>query len=164
MNPLKNREKMAEIFFEHFNVPAFYVAVQAVMALYASGRTTGIVLDAGDGVSHAVPLALNPPFSFAALTRPQVPIYEGYSMPHAIGRLDLAGRDLTAHMTKLASGVIVTLRLTSPPSLCYCNIRAWLRLHVNCRTRNRAGYQGEAVLRVVGLRRRDAASCGKRRM
>ncbi len=54
MNPLKNREKMAEIFFEHFNVPAFYVAVQAVMALYASGRTTGIVLDAGDGVSHAV--------------------------------------------------------------------------------------------------------------
>jgi hypothetical protein len=60
MNPLKNREKMAEIFFEHFNVPAFYVAVQAVMALYASGRTTGIVLDAGDGVSHAVPLALQP--------------------------------------------------------------------------------------------------------
>jgi actin-related protein len=54
MNPLKNREKMAEIFFEHFNVPAFYVAVQAVMALYASGRTTGVVLDAGDGVSHAV--------------------------------------------------------------------------------------------------------------
>lgn len=85
MNPLKNREKMAEIFFEHFNVPAFYVAVQAVMALYASGRTTGIVLDSGDGVSHAVP------------------IYEGYSMPHAVGRLDLAGRDLTAHMTKLVS-------------------------------------------------------------
>jgi hypothetical protein len=54
MNPFKTREKMAEIFFEHFNVPAFYVAVQAVMALYASGRTTGIVLDAGDGVSHAV--------------------------------------------------------------------------------------------------------------
>ncbi len=59
MNPLKNREKMAEIFFEHFNVPAFYVAVQAVMALYASGRTTGIVLDAGDGVSHAVHLPHN---------------------------------------------------------------------------------------------------------
>ena len=45
-----------QIMFEAFNTPAFYVGIQAVLSLYSSGRTTGIVLDAGDGVSHVVPI------------------------------------------------------------------------------------------------------------
>ena len=56
LNPRRNREKSAEIFFETFNVPALFVSLQAVLSLYATGRTTGVVLDAGDGVTHAVPI------------------------------------------------------------------------------------------------------------
>ncbi|SGY31207.1 BQ5605_C002g01215 [Microbotryum silenes-dioicae] len=74
LNPSTNREQAAQIFFETFNVPAMYTSVQAILALYASGRTTGIVLDSGDGVTHAVP------------------VFEGFSMPHAIRRVDVAGR------------------------------------------------------------------------
>lgn len=83
MNPKRNRESMVHTMFEIFSVPGVYVAIQAVLSLYSSGRTTGIVLDSGDGVSHTVP------------------IYEGFSLPKSIERLDLAGRDLTDHLKAL---------------------------------------------------------------
>merc|ERR1711975_153870 len=83
MNPKDNRERMTSIMFETFNVRRFYLSIQAVLSLYASGRTTGLVVDSGDGVTHTVP------------------IYEGYSMPHAVRRQNLAGRVVTDYFCKI---------------------------------------------------------------
>lgn len=80
LNPRRNRERAAEVFFETFGCPALFVSSQAVLALLASGRTTGVVLDVGDGVAHSVP------------------VYEGFALPHAIGRADVAGRDVTEQL------------------------------------------------------------------
>ncbi len=83
LNPRSNRDTAAQILFETFNVPALYTSIQAVLSLYASGRTTGVVLDAGDGVSHAVP------------------VYQGFTVPSSIRRIDVAGRDVTEYLQTL---------------------------------------------------------------
>ncbi|XP_011670747.2 actin, cytoplasmic-like [Strongylocentrotus purpuratus] len=83
MNLKSNREKTTQIMFETYNTPAFYVARQAVLSLYASGPITGIVFDIGRGMSHVVP------------------IYEGFALPRAISRLPLAGDDLTHYLIKI---------------------------------------------------------------
>ncbi|KAL4683782.1 hypothetical protein H8959_021476 [Pygathrix nigripes] len=83
VNPKANREKMTQIVFENFNTLSMYVAIQAMLSLYASGSTTGIVMDPGDGVTH------------------MMPICEGCTLPHVILHLDLAGGDLTDYLMKI---------------------------------------------------------------
>ncbi|XP_022644168.1 actin-related protein 2-like [Varroa jacobsoni] len=83
MNPLKNREKMIEVMFEHYGFDAAYISIQAVLTLYAQGLYTGVVVDSGDGVTHICP------------------VFEGYALPHLTKRLDIAGRDITRYLIKL---------------------------------------------------------------
>jgi len=82
-NPKANREKMVQIMFETFYVPNVYVAIQAVMSLYAAGRTTGLVVDSGDGVTHTVP------------------VFEGFTISHGVEKMEIAGRVLTDYLQKL---------------------------------------------------------------
>ncbi|TLD27808.1 actin-like protein 2 [Venturia nashicola] len=83
MNPLKNREQMCEVMFERYNFGGVYVAIQAVLALYAQGLSSGVVVDSGDGVTHIVP------------------VYESTVLNHLTRRLDVAGRDVTRNLIAL---------------------------------------------------------------
>nr|WNV54349.1 hypothetical protein [Candida metapsilosis] len=83
MNPLKNRETMCQVMFEKYGFGGVYVAIQAVLALYAQGLSSGVVVDSGDGVTHIVP------------------VYESVVLNHLTKRLDVAGRDVTRHLINL---------------------------------------------------------------
>nr|AHC00626.1 beta-actin [Ganoderma lucidum] len=83
MNPKVNRQRMAQVMFEEYGFQGVYVAIQAVLTLYAQGLTTGVVVDSGDGVTHIVP------------------VYDGFALPHLTRRLDIAGRDVTRYLIKL---------------------------------------------------------------
>ncbi|XP_063284159.1 uncharacterized protein LOC134569180 [Pelobates fuscus] len=95
LNPCFNREKMMTVLFEGFSVPATYVSIQAVLALYSSGKVTGCVVDIGEGVTHTVP------------------VFEGYCLQHAVLRLDLAGKDLTNYLMRILNESGVSFSTTS---------------------------------------------------
>lgn len=82
-NPITNREKTGETFFEHMGVPAMFFQSQPILSLYAQGKTTGFVLDCGDGVTQCVP------------------IVEGFAIKGASNRIDIGGRDVTEYLMLL---------------------------------------------------------------
>lgn len=82
--PLNNNpDQLLQIMFEKLSAPLLYSTTPALLALYASGRTTGIVLDSGYDVSYSVP------------------IYEGHLLSHAALRLNIAGSQLSLYLRKL---------------------------------------------------------------
>jgi len=109
LNPKRNREMMIQKMFEKYEFDGVYIAVQAVLTLYAQGLLTGVVIDSGDGVTHIVP------------------VYEGFALPHLTRRLNIAGRDITKYLIKLlllrgyafnASADFETVRIMKE-KLCY---------------------------------------------
>ena len=83
LTPKGNRERTTQIMMETFSVPKLFVSLDAVLSLYASGRVTGAVLSSGFGVTSICP------------------IYEGYCLPQAISRLELAGSDVSEYLHTL---------------------------------------------------------------
>ena len=95
MTPKANREKMTQIMFEALSVPAMHVITDAALSLYTSGRTTGVVVDSGHGVSHTVPVC------------------EGSVVAHGIQRMGVAGKALTDYMSKLLNEAGYSLTTTA---------------------------------------------------
>eukprot|EP00347_Sterkiella_histriomuscorum_P020200 403338712 len=95
LNPKQYREKLTQLMFETFNVPCLYVSVQAVLSLYSSGRTSGLVLDTGDTISFTVP------------------IHEGYAISHATQKVSLGGRDITKYLSEFVAQQNLNLNMAS---------------------------------------------------
>ncbi|XP_062452579.1 actin-like protein 9 [Rhea pennata] len=83
LSPTTNREKMVELAFELLHSPGIYIASQSVLSVYAHGQTSGLVVDTGYTMTHTVP------------------VHEGYSLSHAVERMDIAGSHLTRYLMKL---------------------------------------------------------------
>lgn len=127
LNPRRHRERAAEILFERFNIPALFTSIQAVLSLYASGRTTGLVLDSGDGVTYAVP------------------VYDGFSIPTSFQRSDIAGRDVTEYMQLLLRKAGYTLNTSAEKEIVRTIKEKHAYIATNVREEERRAYEAEAA-------------------
>jgi actin, other eukaryote len=83
VHPKVNRERMTQMMFETFNVPALYIAFPSMLSMYSAGRTTGIACVSGDGITHTTP------------------VWEGFPENHAVNKIPIAGRDITQFLARL---------------------------------------------------------------
>ena len=79
-NPKENRQKLAEIMFEEFKVKSLAIMNTAALSMYSTGKVSGLVVESGEGISYTVP------------------VFEGYALPHAMIKLDIAGFDVTQQL------------------------------------------------------------------
>lgn len=83
MSPTNHRQKIGEIMFEKFNIPGLYIAFSSLLSLYSVGKSNGIVVDSGEGVTQIVPCL------------------DCFPINNGLIRLDLGGKDLTEFMIRL---------------------------------------------------------------
>ncbi|XP_058295815.1 actin isoform X3 [Hylobates moloch] len=83
LNPTPSKEKVTQVLFETFNIPALYLANQGVLSLYASGQTSGMTVESGEGMTHFVPIA------------------DGCPLHQSTFQVDIAGQDLTLYLLQL---------------------------------------------------------------
>lgn len=82
MNSKENKRDIAKYMFENFKVGSLAIMNTSVLSLFSTGKTTGIVVECGEGVSYTVP------------------IFEGYALPHAMNKNDIAGKDVTDELIR----------------------------------------------------------------
>lgn len=78
-----SRQWTAEIMFEKLKVKSLAIFNTAVLSLFSTGRTRGLVVESGEGITQAVP------------------VFEGYAIPHAIFKMEVAGQDITAKVQEM---------------------------------------------------------------
>jgi len=142
LNPTQNREKAAEKMFETFGVPALYVSLSAMLTLYASGVTSGVVLDCGEGVSQAVPVS------------------EGFVIPSALQRADYGGKEVTAHLTTLLRRAGHPFHSTSEAEIVREMKEKVCYIANDPRTEEQRYVQKVSKREPVGMRDKAAASMG----
>ncbi|XP_078592231.1 actin-like isoform X1 [Branchiostoma floridae x Branchiostoma japonicum] len=81
--PRQQRERHLQVLFETFDVPAVFLVQQAAMALHAQGKSTGLVVSSGHGVTEVVP------------------VYEGHCIEHASRKLLYSGKHVTGQLGRL---------------------------------------------------------------
>lgn len=91
-NPIETRLKTLQVLFDHFDVPAVYLKNTAVLALYATGRSTGIVVDLGHEFTTCVAIS------------------NGKTLPQTARKTMVAGRALKDYfiLTMMERGVLWT--------------------------------------------------------
>jgi actin-related protein len=83
LSPYSHKKEIAHLVFDVLNADSLYIATSSTLALYANGKTTGLVVDIGYETTSCVP------------------IYEGFVLNHAINKIEMGGEDLTKYFSYL---------------------------------------------------------------
>jgi len=94
-NSHASRQWTAEIMFEKLKVSKLAIFNTAVLSLFSTGRTRGLVVESGEGITQAVP------------------VFEGFAIPHAIFKMEVAGQDITANVRSLMEAELGAERTSS---------------------------------------------------
>ncbi|XP_036272501.2 actin-like [Pipistrellus kuhlii] len=84
-NSKANKERMAQVLFETFSMPALYIVNQGVLSLFSAGLTSGTTIECGEGMTHFVP------------------VFEGCPLHLSTMQMDVAGQDITLYLMQLLS-------------------------------------------------------------